>query len=167
MGGRTVERGRCIVNKTLTLAVRHVNWDTDLAIFRDGVRDFWGEVHMLGECRPEYFIENMKLISEGANNCAVVLEEDDIPIGATAGFLGPCPYNGDLIFNEMFIYLIPTCRGLAPLVYIVDYLKQWARDHGALEIRLGHFGGMNSALSKIYERMGFDPWHTGFRQRLL
>jgi GNAT superfamily N-acetyltransferase len=92
--------------------------------------------------------------------------------GAIVGTLGAVmywePYSGDLIASEMFWFVSAAARGGRGGLQLLQAFEAWARNRGALEIRMVHLlDSMPEKLERIYKHFGYRPAEVHYTKRIL
>ena len=85
-------------------------------------------------------------------------------VGGIGGVIVTDWLDGLKYAQEMFWYIQPAYRGGGHAKRLLMQLRQWAKEHGAVEIRAGHpsFGSQERAFRAMYTRMGYTPLDTNY-----
>lgn len=99
------------------------------------------------------------------NQFVVVVEDTNGEIvGGMAGMVEQSWFGGDMIANDLALFLDPAVRGGRLAFRLVAAWITWAKMAGAKQLRPGVVSGSKAA-EEMYERMGFQKTGATFCMR--
>lgn len=85
-------------------------------------------------------------------------------VGMIAAIAGPHPITGDGTVEELAWWVNEEVRGGRLGYKLLGHLEDWARQKGHLMLKM--VAPVDSAVGRIYERLGYTPLETVFLKRL-
>lgn len=117
---------------------------------------FYKEAGIPGSFIPEVWHRTwVKLLNSGSG-FILGIQKDGVWVAAIGGVVFPDINDGDMILTECFWFAFPEARGHA-LRLVKDFEEQ-GRFMGAKRAIMVHLHSINAeVLSKVYQRMGYQP----------
>jgi hypothetical protein len=97
--------------------------------------------------------------------CHVLMDGDEVVGGMSGGIMSPF-YTTDRIAYDEILYLKPERTHATLVIRLVKTYLKWAKDSGAIEVRLCNSTGQNfEGFSKLCNRLGMTQFEIGFMMR--
>jgi GNAT superfamily N-acetyltransferase len=138
----------------------------DLASLEPLAREFYASSEALKRFDTDLFVSTWIRLLD-ANGVIFLLEDAGAIVGALGGVLYGDPYSGDAIATEFFWFVSAAARGGRGGIQLLKEFEAWARDRGALEIRMVHLlDSMPEKLARIYKHFGYRPIEVHYGKEL-
>jgi GNAT superfamily N-acetyltransferase len=138
----------------------------DLASLEPLAREFYASSQVLKRFDTDLFVQTWIRLLD-ANGVIFLLEDGSSIVGALGGVLYGDPYSGDAIATEFFWFVAQRARGGRGGLQLLKAFEGWARDRGALEIRMVHLlDSMPEKLARVYKHFGFQPIEVHYSKEL-
>jgi GNAT superfamily N-acetyltransferase len=139
----------------------------DLASLEPLAREFYASSQVLKRFDTDLFVTTWIRLLD-ANGVIFLLEDNaGVISGALGGVIYGDPYSGDAIATEFFWFVSAKARGGRGGLQLLQAFEGWARDRGALEIRMVHLlDSMPEKLARVYKHFGFQPIEVHYSKEL-
>ena len=129
-------------------------------------REFYASSEVLKRFNTDLFVSTwIRLLDQ--NGVIFLLEDGSSIVGALGGVLYGDPYSGDAIATEFFWFVSAKARGGRGGLQLLQAFERWARDRGALEVRMVHLmDSMPGKLERVYKHFGFKPIEVHYSKDL-
>lgn len=137
--------------------------DLDNVDFHTLLSFFYIEAKQVGEYIPAIAKETWTRILSNKQGVIFLKWDNTKIVGAFGALLHPDPYDGKLVAQEMFWFVLPSARGSINAVRLFEAFEKWAKEQKVVRLTVGCLCNQSMAtVRKFYEKRNFKPIEVGY-----